>query len=111
MRFLVLRLLAFLPAAVSLDAAVTFRLHDPLAHPFIWWPRTLLEYPVNFDPPVATGELILRDEHDTAVPFQLSHIQSRNGKIVSATVCFFSDLPSGGTHTFVLKEGAPSQFP
>jgi hypothetical protein len=100
-----MRILVFLLTAVSLPAAVTFRLHDPIGHPFIWWPRTLLEYPLTFAPPVSLDGLTLRDEHDSAVPFQLSKVKMRDGKVESATVCFFSDLPSGGTRVFVLKSG------
>jgi hypothetical protein len=108
-------LLVILLAASTLGAAphvfgpsreVTFHLHDPLAHPFIWWPRTLLEYPVEFRPPVPPDRLILRDERGAAIPFQLSRVRMNGGRLESATVCFFSDLPSGGTHVFNLRAGS-----
>jgi hypothetical protein len=112
-----MRLFLLLLAAASLAAAgphvfgpsgeVTFRLHDPLAHPFIWWPRTLLEYPVEFTSPATPDHLTLWDENGAAVPFQLSHVKLHASKLESATLCFFSDLPSGGTHQFVLKAGTP----
>jgi hypothetical protein len=27
---------------------IRFVLNDPLEHPFYWWPRTLLSYPIEF---------------------------------------------------------------
>jgi hypothetical protein len=78
---------------------LTFNLHDSLEHPFIWWPRTLLEYPVHLAG-VDTRNLTLEDSEGHAVPFQLS---SGNGKL-----SFFSDLPSGGIRVFTLKSGTPA---
>jgi hypothetical protein len=96
---------AFFLTAITLTAAppvftgeLTFRLHDSLEHPFIWWPRTLLEYPVQFSGPISPGQLTLTDAEGKPVPFQLSNVKPH-----SATVSFFSDLPSGGTRLFTLK--------
>jgi hypothetical protein len=36
-----------------------FTLDDPMDHPFIWWPQTLLSYPVQFDEPVDLNRMVL----------------------------------------------------
>lgn len=99
-----MRLLILLLAAQAFAAEpITFTLHDPLEHTFIWWPRTLLEYPVHFTTPVSPESLTLTDGEGHPVPFQLEAI-----KRDSATLCFFADLPSGATRTFTLTT-APSK--
>jgi hypothetical protein len=95
------------PRVFGPSGKLAFRLHDPLAHPFVWWPRTLLEYPVRFDVTTRPTDLTLVDGSGAAVPFQLSHVKVRGDRLESATVCFFSDLPSGGDRTFVLQRGGP----
>src|SRR4030043_1395283 len=68
------------------------------------WPKTLLEYDVDFSAyPVEQNKLALTDVNsDQLVPFQLTDIQKENGRLKSATLCFFSDLPSGGKRNFHL---------
>ena len=68
------------------------------------WPKTLLEYDVDFSAsPVEQNELTLTDVNSNQpVPFQLTDIQKENGRLKSATLCFFSDLPSGGKRNFHL---------
>ena len=82
---------------------IRFVLHDPLEHPFYWWPRTLLSYPIRFDPPVALDHLVLTrvDTHER-VPIQFSEVVHGSSGVESATLHFFSDLPSGAQREFVL---------
>jgi hypothetical protein len=101
--FLAIPLLGNSSAVFGPSGELVFRLHDPLAHPFIWWPRTLLEYPVRFEGRVGPNGLSLTDGAGNPVPFQLAGVTLRAGMLQSATVCFFSDLPSGGTRVFALK--------
>ena len=70
------------------------------------WPKTLLEYNVDFSAyPVKQNELALTDVNSNQlVPFQLTDIQKENGRLKSATLCFFSDLPSGGKQNFRLHK-------
>src|SRR5260370_40500923 len=94
-------------AAQVFDVSIglTFRLHDAIEHPCLWWPRTLLEYPVEFGGSIGTDQLTMMDESGGPVPFQLSKVRTTGGGgLQSATVCFFSDLPSGATRTFILKK-------
>lgn len=80
-----------------------FVLNDPLEHPFIWWPRTLLTYPIEFQQPVDLNKLSLTNA-DTGehIPFQFTQVVQGSSGIQSATLNFFSDLPSGGHREFVL---------
>jgi len=70
------------------------------------WPKTLLEYDVDFSAsPVEQNELTLTDVNtNQPMPFQLTDIQTENGRLKSATLCFFSDLPSGGKRNFLLHK-------
>src|SRR4030042_601701 len=70
------------------------------------WPKTLLEYDVDFSAyPVEQNELALTDVNSNQfVPFQLTDIQTENGKLKSATLCFFSDLPFGVKRNFHLDK-------
>ena len=94
------------PPKTFRDAAVSFVLEDELHHPFYWWPRTLLSYPVRFEEGVRPEALSLV-RTDTAaarpVPFQLSDVETDgSGRLASARVHFFSELPSGGKRRFEL---------
>ena len=70
------------------------------------WPKTLLEYNVDFSAyPVKQNELALTDVNSNQyVPFQLTDIQTENGQLKSATLCFFSDLPTGEKRSFRLHK-------
>lgn len=82
---------------------IRFALHDPLDHPFYWWPRTLLSYPIEFRQPVSLDQLILTDaETGNRIPLQFSDILQGPSGVASATLNFFADLPSGARREFVL---------
>ncbi len=104
--FLAAQAWAAAPRVFGPAGELTFTLQDSLEHPFIEWPRTLLEYPVRFEKQITQGQLVLVDGQGAPVPFQLANVKLRAGSLESATVCFFSDLPSGGKRTFTLKSGA-----
>lgn len=79
-------------------------LDDPLDQPFYWWPRTLLDYPVEFDPSIDRDHLeLIRTDTGEAVPFQLSDISTDSVGSHTATLHFFSDLPAGDHREFVLR--------
>ncbi|MCU1232145.1 MAG: hypothetical protein JWP63_112 [Candidatus Solibacter sp.] len=106
---LVLLALFCLPAMAAAPAVWTsahelrFVLDDPLHHPFLAWPRTLLSYPVRFEEKVALDHLVLtRKDTGERVPVQFSNV-TRD----SATLNFFSDLPGGAHREFVLTLAAP----
>ncbi|MGH9599246.1 MAG: hypothetical protein ACRD27_05245, partial [Terracidiphilus sp.] len=81
-----------------------FVLQDRLDHPFYWWPRTLLTYPIEFRSPVDLGRLALtRVDTGEQIPIQFSRIQRGPAGVQSATLNFFSDLPSGARREFVLS--------
>ena len=83
----------------------SFVLHDLLEHPFYWWPRTLLHYPLILDSPADVRHLALvRTETGEQVPVQLSDIVKDRSGATRATLSFFSDLPSGGRREFVLAQ-------
>ena len=93
---------------------VRFVLEDRLDHPFYWWPRTLLTYPMHFDRAVNLSELALtRVETGEHVPIQFSEVVRDAGGVRTATLNFFSDLPSGGGREFELAAagGAVVQTP
>lgn len=79
-------------------------LQDSVNHPGFWWPETLLRYRVVFEEPVRAEQLSLRTKEKEML-FQLSDIQSKDGMLHSATLCFLSDLPSGGERIFYLSQG------
>jgi hypothetical protein len=43
----------------------------------IWWPRTLLEYPVQLSAGASASRLSLIDESGKAIPFQLANVQAQ----------------------------------
>lgn len=80
-----------------------FVIQDLLDHPFYWWPRTLLSYPIEFGPAgaVALDRLVLTNQTTgERLPIQFSGVTQER-----ATLHFFSDLPSGGRREFVLSQG------
>lgn len=79
-----------------------FELNDAIQHPHFWWPRTLLNYRVRFDAKTIRPKdwRLIDAATGQPVPFQLSELNPDAG---SATVSFFSDLPSGGQRTFLLR--------
>jgi len=81
-----------------------FVLNDSLEHPFYWWPRTLLSYPIEFHEPVELDHLVLtRTDSGERIPIQFSDVIHTNAALHSANLNFFSDLPSGGNREFVLS--------
>lgn len=88
------------------EGKARFILQDRLEHPFYWWPRTLLRYPVELDPGVDLGHLALtRVDTGDRVPVQWSGVSKESGGSVRATLNFFAELPSGGRREFVLSAG------
>ena len=92
---------------------IRFVLNDPLDHPFYWWPRTLLTYPIEFQQPVDLDRLVLtRTDTGERVPMQFSAVVRGASGVKSATLNFCSDLPSGGHYEFVLSAAsAPVALP
>ena len=81
-----------------------FVLHDPLEHPFYWWPRTLLRYPIEFDQSVdLRRQVLVRVDTGEQIPIQFSGLVRDHAGLQSATLNFFSDLPSGARREFVLS--------
>ena len=86
---------------------IRFVIEDFLDHPFYWWPRTLLSYPIEFRSPVELDRLVLtRVDTGERIPAQFSAVERGEGGVKSATLSFFSDLPSGARHEFVLSAAA-----
>jgi hypothetical protein len=80
-----------------------FVLNEPLDHPFFWWPRTLLSYPIDFRQSVDLARLVLtRTDTGERVPIQFSEVVGDPSRPRSAMLHFFSDLPSGARREFVL---------
>jgi hypothetical protein len=91
------------------SGGLSITLHDDVRSPIYNWPRTLLTYPVNFaHRPFTAGQLRLRDAAGQPVPFQISGVKkAQDGKIVFASLSFFSTLEPGATHSFQLELGEP----
>ena len=80
-----------------------FVLQDRLEHPFYWWPRTLLSYPVDVDPKLDRNRLVLtREDTGERIPIQWSDLSHEAGGSIRATLSFIADLPSGGRREFAL---------
>ncbi len=92
------------PTAWDGNGELRFVIQDLLDHPFYWWPRTLLTYPIEFLQAVNLDRLVLT-RVDTAerIPIQFSTVTQRSSGVKSATLNFCSDLPSGGRREFVLS--------
>lgn len=99
------------PGAKALQADASgrlrFALEDPLEHPFYWWPRSLVSYPISFSEPVHADRLrLMRVDTGEEVGLQLSEIEQDSRGVRAARVHFFTDLPSGGRRDFVLSSDA-----
>lgn len=82
---------------------VRFVLADLLEHPFYWWPRTLVHFPIDFLHPADMDSLeLVRTDTGEAISLQFSEIVKQDGALRSATLHFFTDLPSGGRREFAL---------
>ena len=93
---------------VGADGPLRFELSERIKHPHCWWPRTLLNYHV-----VLAGASVPPDRWTLTdrtsgqpVPVQVSDVRREDGKVVAATVSFFSDLPTGGYRSFLLRTAA-----
>ena len=86
------------------DGTLRFELKERLKHPHFWWPRTLLNYHVVLSGPSAPVDRwsLVDESAGQPLPVQVSDIRRENGRIVAATVSFFSDLPTGAQRSFVL---------
>ena len=97
------------------DGSLHFILQDNLDHPFYWWPKTLLSYPVRFDAPGVPREQLSLVNAATGAPatMQLSGVKEDAGRVTFAWVNFMSDLPSNGRRDFQLtaRGAAPSTMP
>ena len=91
---------------LTFDSAgeIRFVLQDRLDHPFYWWPNTLLSYPLEFRQAVDLSRLILTDvSAGTPLPIQFSEASTSKTGPQTATLNFFSDLPTGTRREFVLS--------
>jgi len=91
------------PSTWNGDRKIRFVLNDLLEHPYYWWPRTLLTYPIEFQKPVDLNWLTLtRLDTGETVPIQFTEVIPDVSGIRTATLNFFSDLPSGARREFAL---------
>ena len=94
----------FKPLPLGGPAPVQFLLQDRLEHPFYWWPRTLLSYPVLFDAGLDLNRQVLtRVDTGERIPVQFSDVSAELSGQRRATLHFLSDLPSGARREFVLS--------
>jgi len=83
---------------------IRFVLQDLVEHPFYWWPRTLLTYRIHFNQSVDLNRLALtRVDTGEHIPIQFVDVVQDVSGLRSATLNFFSDLPSGARREFVLS--------
>lgn len=84
-------------------------LEDCLDHPFYWWPRTLLSYPIEFRTPVDLDRMVLsQPATGERIPIQFSAVHRDATGVKAATLHFFSDLSSGARREFVLSLASQS---
>lgn len=84
------------PAVWDSLGEVRFVLQDRLEHPFYWWPRTLLGYPVQFRSPVNLKRLALTCVvSGERVPIQFSEVVREHGEVRSAMLHFSPTCPAG----------------
>jgi hypothetical protein len=93
------------------DGTLRFDLSERIQHRHFWWPLTLLNYHVVLAGESAPADTWTLTEETTGkqLPLQISDLRKINGKPISATVSFFSDLPTGGHYSFLLKTKNPSK--
>ena len=94
--------------SVGVDGTLRFELSERIKHPHFWWPRTLLNYHVILAGPSAEPDrwTLTDGTSGQPVPVQVSEVRREAGKVVAATVSFFSDLPTGGYRSFLLRTAA-----
>jgi len=87
---------------VGANGTLHLELVERTSHPHFWWPRTLLNYRILFDQlPAHLDHAHLFDAASGgAVPFQVSDLRSLESGAWSATLSFFSDLPTGALRAF-----------
>jgi len=91
-------------ATPDASGQIRFVLHDPLEHPFYWWPRTLLRYRVEFRQAVDLAKVeLVRADNGEKIPLQFSDVVKPHSGSLRATLNFFSDLPSGERREFILS--------
>ena len=92
------------PRTWDASRKIQFVLTDQLDHPFYWWPRTLLTYPIEFQQPVNLAHLTLANTaNGERLPIQFTDVHQDQAGLHSATLNFFSDLPSGARREFILS--------
>ena len=91
-------------AIVSREKPLNFSRKDCINLSIYDWPRTLLSYPIYFPEGIQSeSELNLSDnKQNRSVPFQLSDKVIEKGKLKSAVINFFAELPSGGEFNYTL---------
>ena len=90
------------------EGKATIIVEDHLSHPLYWWPTTLLTYEIIFDSRISKTELVLiNEETNNRIPFQLSDIETLESGSIKAQLHFMTDLPSGKKHVFALQKGIP----
>lgn len=89
---------------VSKDNPIHIYRKDKINLSIYDWPRTLVSYPVEFIEDIKSGsDLDLYDnKQGKSIPFQLSDIKLDNGKIRTAVINFFTELPHGGEYDYTL---------
>lgn len=82
-----------------------FSMQDYLDLPTYSWPETMVGYQVEFNPAITSvSEISLTDSNTgRAVPFQLTSVTKKNGRISAARLCFISSLGSGESFSYTLK--------
>ena len=93
-----LRAATLAPADAVWDRSheLRFVFEDRLEHPFYWWPRTLLTYPIQFRSPVDLDRLALtRVDTGEQIPIQFSRIVHGPGGVESATPDLVARLAGG----------------
>jgi hypothetical protein len=97
------------PQTLGRSGQLRFVLHDLLEHPFYWWPRTLLSYPIQFDSGTELERLALtRVDTGERIPIQFSDVVPGQAGSRAATLNFFGDLPSGARREFLLAAAESS---
>ena len=87
------------------DGEIRLVLKDLIEHPYFWWPRTLLTYPIEFKHSVDLSRLALtRVDTGELVTLQFTEVMRDASGVRGATLNFFSELPSGARREFILKE-------